>query len=84
MAFSRQKQIEVGLKIKLRRAKNKAKAHVNGKMGTIDKDWKLKHQDWITEAKTGKYDSLIKKITQDEKNRVALVMQRREKLVGKN
>ncbi len=84
MTFSRQNTIKYGLEIKLRRAKTKAKNHAKGKMGTIDKDWKLQHGDWINEAKLGKYDSLIKKITQDEKNRVALAMQRRAKLIGKS
>ncbi len=83
MAFSRQNTIKDGLRIKLRRAKIKAKSHANDKMGTIDKEWKLQHQDWITEAKTGKYDSLVKKITEQEKNRLAIVMQRRLKRVGK-
>ncbi len=67
--------------IKLRRARTKAKKHANGKMGTLDKSWKLQHEDWIKEAKAGKYDSLTKRITQDEKNRLILAMQRREKLV---
>ncbi len=84
MAFSRQKSIKYGLEIKLRRAKTKAKAHASGKMGQIDKEWKLQHMDWITEAKNGKYDSLTKRITNDEKNRVALVTQRRDKLHGQN
>ncbi len=83
-AFSRQETIALGLKVKLRRAKIKARAHAKGKLGTIDKEWKLLHQDWITEAKNGRYDSLIKKITNDEKNRIAMAMSRREKLRGKD
>ncbi len=83
MAFSRQQTIDDGLRIKIRRAKAKSKNHAKDKMGTIDKEWKLLHQDWITEAKQGKYDSLVKRITNDEKNRVALVMGRRDKIRGK-
>ncbi len=82
MGFSWQEQIDRGLQIKLRRAKQKAINHSKGKMGTIDKEWKLQHGDWINEAEQGKFTSLVKKITQDEKNRLALVMQRREKLHG--
>ncbi len=77
MVFSRQQTISDGLAVKLRRAKTKSRS----KNPTAD--WKLLHTDWIIEAKQGKYDSLTKRITQDEKNRVALVMQRRAKLVGK-
>ncbi len=83
MPFSWAKQIEDALQIKIRRAKQKAKRHSKGDMGQLDIEWKMQHQDWVTEAKTGKYDSLIKKITQDEKNRVSLALGRRAKLVGK-
>ncbi len=84
MAFSRQQTIKDGLKVKIRRAKAKAKNHAKDKMGTIDKEWKLKHQDWITEAKQGVYASLVQKVTNDEKNRVASVMGRRDKIRGKD
>ncbi len=70
------KQIKRGLSIKIRNAKLKSK--------NPSTDWKLMHQDWINSAKTNDYTMLIKTITQQEKNRVALAMQRREKLRGQN
>ncbi len=84
MAFSRPQSIKDGLRVKLEDAKTKARNHAKDKMGTIDKEWKLFHQDWITEAKQGKYDSLIKKVTQDHKNAVALALARRDKLHGQD
>ncbi len=75
MPFSWDAQIKRALEIKIRRAKTMAK--------NPNDDFKLKHGDWIVEAKANRYDSLIKRITQDEKNRLAIAMQRRAKLVGK-
>ncbi len=47
LAFSRAKSIKDGLRIQLRRNKTKAINHAKGKMGTIDKEWKLQHQPLI-------------------------------------
>lgn len=77
MAFSQQRLVKAGLVCKIRRAK------IKSKIKNPTAEWKLQHGDWIMEAQTGKSDSLVKKLTNDEKNRYDLVLQRRSKIAGK-
>ncbi len=68
-------QIKRGLETKIRNAKLKARGGVKK-----SKDFALQHPDWVRDAQKKDYTQLVKIITQQEKDRVALAMQRREKI----
>ncbi len=77
MAFSWDNIKKIAIEIKIRRAKTMALAGSNP-------DFKLAHPDWVRDAQTKNYVSLIKKVTEQVKSQQEVHARRQAKLSGKN
>lgn len=78
MSFSWTDAIKEGLEMKIDYEKRKVRALVKPS-GRHDKEYKDKHPVWFREASQGKYDTLIKELTEENNKRMKMLNDRRTK-----